>query len=50
VGLRRPDLSILGDKFLNEVQNLPDRNLGVEMLEKLLSGANRTAPKRCAEF
>ena len=37
-GLDKPDISILSDEFLAEVQGLPQRNLAVELLEKLLKG------------
>jgi type I restriction enzyme R subunit len=36
-GLRRPDLSILSDEFLAEVRGLPQRNLALEVLRKLLN-------------
>ncbi len=35
-GLEHPDISVLDDKFLAEVRDLPRRNLAVELLEKLL--------------
>ena len=35
-GLKKPDISILSDEFLAEVQELPHRNLAVELLQKLL--------------
>ncbi|MGE4489603.1 MAG: HsdR family type I site-specific deoxyribonuclease, partial [Kiritimatiellales bacterium] len=35
-GLDRPDISILDDKFLDEFSRMPQRNLAVEMLRKLL--------------
>jgi type I restriction enzyme R subunit len=35
-GLEHPDVSVLDDKFLAEVRDMPRRNLAVEMLEKLL--------------
>ncbi|MFZ5994786.1 MAG: type I restriction endonuclease subunit R [Thermodesulfobacteriota bacterium] len=35
-GLKKPDISILSDEFLAEVQQLPQRNLAVELLQKLL--------------
>jgi type I restriction enzyme R subunit len=35
-GLKNPDISILSDEFLAEVQGLPHRNLAVELLRKLL--------------
>lgn len=37
-GLKKPDVSVLDDKFLAEVRGLPHRNLAVEMLRKLLDG------------
>jgi len=38
VGLDKPNIGILDDDFLNEVRNLPERNLAVELLERLLEG------------
>jgi type I restriction enzyme R subunit len=35
-GLEHPDISVLDDKFLAEVRDMPRRNLAVELLEKLL--------------
>ena len=37
-GLAKPDLSILSDEFLAEVRDMPQRNLAVELLRKLLKG------------
>ena len=37
-GLEKPDISILSDEFLAEVQGMPQRNLAVELLQKLLKG------------
>ena len=37
-GLKKPDISILSDEFLAEVRGLPQRNLAVELLRKLLAG------------
>jgi type I restriction enzyme R subunit len=37
-GLDRPDISILSDEFLSEVRGMPQRNLAVELLQKLLKG------------
>ncbi|MBI5902088.1 MAG: DUF3387 domain-containing protein, partial [Deltaproteobacteria bacterium] len=37
VGLKKPDVSILSDEFLQEVGNLPQRNLAVELLRKLIN-------------
>jgi type I restriction enzyme R subunit len=36
-GLKKPDISILSDEFLADVQHLPQRNLAVELLQKLLN-------------
>ena len=37
-GLDKPDISVLSDEFLAEVRNMPQRNLAVELLQKLLKG------------
>jgi type I restriction enzyme R subunit len=37
-GLDKPDISILSDEFLAEVRDMPQRNLAVELLQKLLKG------------
>ncbi len=37
-GLERPDISVLSDEFLAEVRGLPQRNLAVEALRRLLQG------------
>ncbi len=36
-GLQRPDVSILSEEFLQEVKNMPHRNLALELLRKLLN-------------
>ena len=41
-GLKKPDISILSDDFLQEVRQLPHRNLGVELLRKLLNDEIKT--------
>ncbi|MFJ9534976.1 type I restriction endonuclease subunit R [Herbaspirillum sp. NPDC101396] len=38
VGLDKPNIGLLDDAFLAEVRNLPERNLAVELLERLLEG------------
>ena len=42
-GLAKPDISILSEEILAEVRDMPQRNLAVELLQKLLKGelANR---------
>ena len=37
-GLEKPDISILSDEFLSEMHGMPQRNLAVELLQKLLKG------------
>ncbi len=37
-GLDKPDISVLSEEFLAEVQGMPHRNLAVELLQKLLKG------------
>ena len=36
-GLEKPDISILSDQFLAEVSKIPQRNLAVELLQRLLN-------------
>ncbi len=38
VGLDKPNIGLLDDDFLTQVKNLPERNLAVELLERLLEG------------
>ncbi len=45
-GLKKPDLSILSDEFLAEVRGMPQRNLAVELLRKLLLGEIKARSKR----
>jgi type I restriction enzyme R subunit len=42
VGLDKPDIGILSEEFLAEVRELPERNLAVELLERLLEGEIKT--------
>ena len=37
-GLDKPDISVLSDDFLAEMQQLPQRNLAIEALQRLLRG------------
>jgi len=37
-GLQRPDVGILSDEFLGDVRKLKERNLAVELLDRLLKG------------
>ncbi|MEP7198471.1 MAG: type I restriction enzyme endonuclease domain-containing protein, partial [Chloroflexota bacterium] len=45
-GLKKPDLSILSDEFLAEVRNMPQRNLAVELLRKLLNDEIKTRARK----
>ena len=49
-GLKKPDISILSDEFLTEIRGMPQHNLAVELLQKLLRGEILVAFKaqRCA--
>jgi type I restriction enzyme, R subunit len=45
-GLKKPDISILSDDFLAEVRGMPQRNLAVELLQKLLHGEIRKRSRK----
>jgi type I restriction enzyme R subunit len=45
-GLKKPDISILSDEFLAEVRAMPQRNLAVELLRKLLADEIQTRKKK----
>ncbi|HWA41798.1 MAG TPA: type I restriction enzyme endonuclease domain-containing protein, partial [Hypericibacter adhaerens] len=45
-GLKKPDISILSDDFLAQVRKLPQRNLAVELLSKLLKAELKVRQKR----
>ncbi|MEA1867942.1 MAG: DUF3387 domain-containing protein, partial [Thermodesulfobacteriota bacterium] len=45
-GLKKPDIAILSDEFLQEVRQLPRRNLAVELLKKLLNDEIRTNSRK----
>ena len=38
VGLEKPNIGLLDEGFLSQVRNLPEKNLAVELLERLLEG------------
>lgn len=42
LGIKKPEVSILGEEFLEEVRLMKQKNLAVEMLKKLLEGNLRT--------
>ena len=45
-GLEKPDISILSEEFLAEVRGMPQRNLAVELLQKLLKGEVSTRRRK----
>jgi type I restriction enzyme R subunit len=45
-GLKKPDISILSDEFLAEIRGMPQRNLAVELLRKLLAGEIKTRSRK----
>ncbi len=45
-GLQKPDISVLSEEFLSDVKGMPQRNLGVELLRKLLTGEIHTRRRK----
>ncbi|MCY6492815.1 type I restriction endonuclease subunit R [Leptolyngbya sp. GGD] len=45
-GLDKPEISILSDQFLAEVRDLPQKNLALEVLRKLLNDEIRSRSRR----
>jgi len=45
-GLKKPDISILSDDFLAEVRGMPQKNLAVELLRKLLNNEIKLRSKK----
>ena len=45
-GLKKPDISILSEEFLAEVRGMPQKNLAVELLRKLLEGEIKTRRRK----
>jgi type I restriction enzyme R subunit len=45
-GLNKPDISILSDEFLEDVRKMPERNLALEALRRLLDDEIRTTTKK----
>ncbi len=44
-GLKKPDIEILDERFLNELKNMPQRNLAAELLKRLLKDEIRVRMK-----
>lgn len=45
-GLKKPDISILSDEFLEEVRHMPQKNLAIEVLKKLLNDEIKTRSRK----
>jgi type I restriction enzyme R subunit len=45
-GLKKPEISILSDEFLTEVSRMPQKNLAIELLRKLLNDELKTRMKK----
>jgi len=45
-GLKKPDISILSEEFLEEVKDMPHKNLAFEMLKKLLNDEIKIRQKK----
>jgi type I restriction enzyme R subunit len=45
-GLKKPDISILSDEFLEDIRRLPHRNLAAELLQKLLGDEIKVRSRR----
>jgi len=45
-GIKKPDISILSDEFLREVQGMERRNLAIELLKKLLNDEIKLRTKK----
>ncbi len=45
-GLKKPEIGILTEEFLSEVKGMPQKNLAIELLRKLLGGEIRSRGKR----
>jgi type I restriction enzyme R subunit len=57
VGLDKPNIGLLDEAFLAQVRNLPEKNLAVELLERLLQGeikskfsSNRVQDKKFSDM
>ena len=45
-GLKKPEISLLSEEFLEEVANMPQRNLALELLRKLLNDEIKNRSRR----
>ncbi len=45
-GIKKPDVAILSDEFLEEIRQMPRKNLAIELLNKILSDEKKIRTKR----
>jgi len=45
-GVKSPDISILSEKFLDEIQNMRHKNMAIELLNRLLKNEIKTRSKK----
>ena len=45
-GIKKPDISILSDEFLEEIQGMRRKNLALELLKKILNDEVKTRTKK----
>lgn len=46
VGIKKPDISVLSQEFMDEVRNMPQKNLALELLRKLINDEIKTRTKK----
>jgi len=46
VGIKKPDISILSDEFMDEIRNMKRKNIALELLKKLLNDEIKGRTKR----
>jgi type I restriction enzyme R subunit len=45
-GLKKPDISVLSEKFLDDVRNMPQKNLALEVLRRLINDEIKERTKK----
>ena len=45
-GIKRPDISILSEEFMEEIRNMKHKNLGLELLKKILNDEIKSRAKK----
>ncbi len=46
IGLQKPNIAILSDEFLEEVRTMPQKNLAIELLNKLIQGGIKSYSRK----